>query len=199
MTTPSDDDARLEPDDLDGHTLEELADYLAHGRSPRNPGIEGSAGCRLALDAMEHLQHLSWDALEHEARADPHRDDAWITQLLDTIKDEIRPGRDIPVHDPDPNTTLTLTEAAVRGLIRITADALPHVLVSRTEFDGDLSSPGAPVSVAITAAAEFGHPIEVLSAQLRDATLTALTEHTELVIDRIDVTFDDVYQGRTDA
>ncbi|MFB2583692.1 hypothetical protein [Herbiconiux liukaitaii] len=207
MTTPFDPTARPDPDsrpdpaapdDLDGHTLDELADYLASGRTPRDPSIEASPGCLLALEAMEHLHLLSWDALEREAAEDPGRDDAWIEGLLTAIRDEIRPGRDIPIADPDADTVLSITEAAVRGLIRGVADALPHVLVSRTEFEGELATPGAPVTVSITAAAEFGHPMDELAEALRAATSAALATHTELVVERIDITFDDVYRRRSD-
>ena len=50
----SDDDQTLPADvrpddDLDGHTFDELAEYLDRDRTPRDPDIESSAACRLAL------------------------------------------------------------------------------------------------------------------------------------------------------
>ena len=39
-------------EDLDGHTIEELSDYLDAGRTPVDASIEGSPGCRIALDAL---------------------------------------------------------------------------------------------------------------------------------------------------
>ncbi|MCS5720649.1 hypothetical protein N1028_03855 [Herbiconiux sp. CPCC 203407] len=181
-------------DDLDGHTLEELSDYLESGRTPRDPGIENSAACRLALEGLARLRALSLDALQREADRDPTRDDGWIAGLLDIIKDEIRPGRDIPISDPDAMTSLSVTEAAVRGLVRAAADALPSVIIGRTEIEGDVSTPGAPVRVRITAAAEYGHALPPLVEELRRVVAEALAEHTELVIDQIDVTIDDVYR-----
>lgn len=46
-------------DNLDGHSIEELSDYLDSGRTPRNRSIEASPGCQSALQAMERLRDLA--------------------------------------------------------------------------------------------------------------------------------------------
>jgi hypothetical protein len=186
-----------ERDELDGHTLEELSDYLESGRTPRDPSIENSAACRLALDDLARLRQLTSAALQREADRDPTRDDPWIAGLLEAIKDEIRPGRDIPIADDDPTTSLSVTEAAVRGLLRASSDALPHVIVGRTEIHGEVETAGAPVTVSVTAAAEYGHPLPALVEELRRVVGEALAVHTEIVVERIDITIDDVFR-RTD-
>ena len=43
---------RIEPDDLDGHTIDELADYLDAGMQPADPSIDDSAACQNALAAI---------------------------------------------------------------------------------------------------------------------------------------------------
>lgn len=86
---------------VDGVTLEELGDYLDRGRVPRDPRVEGSPACRLALQALESVADLSRESFEREAAREPHRDDAWISGLLDQVRREVVEGRTVPVHDPD--------------------------------------------------------------------------------------------------
>lgn len=187
-------------DDLDGHTMEELGDYLDRGRTPYDPSIETSAACRLALVGMTRMQELARTALEHESGRDPARDDAWISGLLDTIKTEIRSGRDIPVRHPNPVLRLALTEAAVRGVIRRAGDTMGGVIMGRCVLDGDVTTPGAPIRIDVTAGLEYGMSVAETADRLRERITRALAEHTELVIGQIDVTIDDVYPGgdRTD-
>ena len=49
----------FEPEDLDGHSIDELTDYLERGRTPADPSIEGSPACRNALRALERLRDLA--------------------------------------------------------------------------------------------------------------------------------------------
>lgn len=180
-------------DDLDGHTMEELGDYLDRDRTPFDPSIENSAACRLALTNMTRLRELSWSALGREAQRDPERDDAWISGLLDTIKAEVKSGRDIPISHPDATLRLALTEAAVRGMIRRAGDTLGGVIMRRCTLDGDVSTPGEPIRVDVSASIEYGLSIEAVAERLRERIGAALAEHTELDIVGIDVTIDDVY------
>lgn len=187
-------------DDLDGYTMEELGDYLDRDRTPVDPAIENSASCRLALSGMTRLRELSQSALAREARAIPGRDETWISGLLDTIKSEITSGRDIPVSHPDPSLRLAVTEAAVRGMIRRAGDTMGGIIMGRCTLDGDVTTPGQPIRVDVTASIEFGLSVDSAAGQLRDRIRSALTRHTELVVDAIDVTIDDVYTtGETRA
>ncbi len=181
-----------QPDDLDGHTIEELADYLDRGRAPRDPAIESSPGCRLALANMQRLRELSVGALQRRAADQADRETAWIDRLLDTIRAEVRSGRDVPIAHPDPRLRLAMTEAAVRGVVRRAGDALGDVVMGRCELDGDVDVPGAPVRVSLTAGLLYGASADRAADRLRTAVATALAEHTELAIASIDVRFDDV-------
>ncbi|ARC58368.1 hypothetical protein AS850_14880 [Frondihabitans sp. 762G35] len=190
-------DANALPDDgLDGHTMDELADYLDRGRTPYDASIEGSAACRLALSGMTRLSELTADALANQATRDPARDEPWIARLLEAIRDEIRPGRDVPISHPDPALRLTLTEAAVRGLVRRTGDATGGVIVGRCSLDGEVATPGEVVRVDVTCAIEFGLPLDATVDLLRDRIREALVQHTELVVGDIDITVDDIYPRR---
>lgn len=196
LTPPDDltpDDLTPPDDDLDGHTMEELGDYLDRGRVPYDPSIEHSAACRLALTNLTRLRELTQAALDREAANGTARDEVWISGLLDTIKSELRSGRDVPISHPDPTLRLSLTEAAVRGMVRRAGDTMGGVIMGRCVLDGDVTIPGAPIRVDVTASLEFGIQIDDAADRLRARIAAVLAEHTELVVAAIDVTIDDVF------
>ncbi|MBF4580178.1 hypothetical protein [Frigoribacterium sp. VKM Ac-2530] len=178
---------------VDGRTLDELEDYLDRGRTPRDPGIEASAECRLTLRALERVRGLSLSVLEDEASRLPSRDDTWIAGLIDSIKAEVVGGRDIPLRHPDPGVRLGVTEAAVRGLLRQVGDAVDGVVVRSSELDGDVTEAGAPIEVTLTMTARYGVPLREAAGTLRAAAVSALTLHTELRIAAVHVVVDDVW------
>ncbi|MDM7884961.1 hypothetical protein [Curtobacterium citri] len=189
----TDDDLPVPDDDLDGHTMEELADYLDRGRTPVDPSIEGSAACRLAMAGMQRLRELSVGALERRADSERDRESGWVDRLLDAIRAEVRPGRDVPVAHPDPRLRLALTEAAVRGLVRRAGDTMGGVVMGRCVLEGDLEQPGATVRIDVTAGLAYGEPAEPTADRLRRTVTETVERHTGLVVEAVDVRFDDVY------
>jgi uncharacterized alkaline shock family protein YloU len=180
-------------DNLDGHTIEELSDYLDAGRMPRDESIESSPGALIALASLERLRNATWAMLEAEAESEPERDSAWIGRLMGTISREAHAGRDIPISSLDASVALSVTEGSVRGLIRAAGDDLGGVLVSSCSLDGDVTVPGEPIVVKITASVAWGLSIPLIAAELRAGILAALARHTELVVERVDVTIDDIH------
>lgn len=187
----------LDPDTLDGHTIEELSEYLDAGRSPRNPDIENSPGCVIALDALARLRNVTWEMLEAEAAEDSGRDDTWIRNVMDNISREARAGRDIPIRSVEPDTRLSISEGSVRGLIRAAGDGVGGALIGRVRLEGDVTVPGEPIAVAVTASGVFGRNLQELAEELRSVVGAALARHTELVVASIDVTIQDVHTRRT--
>ncbi|MCS5715711.1 Asp23/Gls24 family envelope stress response protein [Herbiconiux sp. CPCC 205716] len=179
--------------ELDGHTLAELGEYLDRGRTPYDPSIENSPGCRLALANLTRLAGLSGGLLTRQAEREPDRDALWIAGLLEIIRAEIASGRDVPVAHPDPALRLTLTEAAVRGLVRQAGDTLGGVVMGRCVLDGDVGEPGAVIRLDLSCAVAYGLPIAPTVDWLRERVRAELARHTELVIGAIDVAVDDVY------
>jgi uncharacterized alkaline shock family protein YloU len=186
----------LSADGLDGHTIDELSDYLDAGRSPRDEHIENSPGCLIALDALARLRATTWAMLEAEAAAAPGRDTAWIGKVLSNISREARAGRDIPISDPDPHATLSVTEGSIRGLVRAAGDGVGGALVGRCELVGDVTVPGEPISVSVTASVVFGENMREVAQRMRGSILEALARHTELTIASVDVTVQDILMPR---
>lgn len=182
----------LEPGDLDGHTIEELTDYLDAGRTPADPSIDGSAGCRLALDALERLHALTGRLIDEDEAAADDVDESWVDRILDGIVMDARSGRRIPIGSASSSADLGITEGAVRGLIRAAENSIPGVLVGRCRLDGDIEEPGAPIRVLLDASVPYGDPIPKLVDRLRAEVADRLGAHTELNITEIDIAVRDV-------
>lgn len=182
----------LGSEDLDGHTIEELTDYLEAGRTPADPSIDGSPACLLALDALDRLHGLAPTLIAADTAAEPEADDGWVRQVLAGIALDAHAGRRIPLPTPGQDADLGITEGAVRGLIRAAENSIPGLLVGRCRFDGDVTLPGAPVRVLVEASAPYGVPLARVTDQLRAEIAARLAAHTALNITAIDITIHDV-------
>ncbi|MBT2484977.1 MULTISPECIES: hypothetical protein [unclassified Microbacterium] len=185
----------LEPTDLDGHTLEELTDYLEAGRQPTDPSIEESPGCQLALDALERLHGLGGQLIDADAAAAPDVDAGWVDRILNGIALDARAGRRIPFESPDERVDLAITEGAVRGLIRSAENAVPGLLVGRCRLQGDVTVPGEPIRIEIEASALHGEPIRRIADRLREEVGERLRRHTELNVVAIDIAIRDIQEA----
>ncbi|WP_141718775.1 Asp23/Gls24 family envelope stress response protein [Curtobacterium sp. ER1/6] len=99
----------------------------------------------------------------------------------------------MPVAHPDPRLRLALTEAAVRGLVRRAGDTMGGVVMGRCVLAGDLEQPGATVRIDVTAGLAYGEPAEPTAERLRRTVTETVQRHTGLVVEAVDVRFDDVY------
>jgi len=182
----------LGPEGLDGHTIEELTDYLEAGRVPPDPSIDGSPSCQLALDALDRLRGLTPELIAADTAAEPEADDSWVRQVLGGIALEARAGRRVPLTSSGPNADLGITEGAVRGLVRGAEDLLPGVLVGRCRLEGDVTEPGAPIRVLVDVSVPYGEQLTHVAEQLRTEIAARLTAHTTLNVTAIDITIRDV-------
>lgn len=187
----------LEPDDLDGHTLDELTDYLEAGRQPEDPSIEGSAGCQLALDALERLRGLGGQLIDADTAAMPEVDESWVDRILDGIALDARAGRRIPFAPDVLGDDFAITEGAVRGLVRSAENAVDGLLVGGTHLRGDVTEVGAPIRLEIEASAFYGAAIPQAVTRLRTEIADRLQRHTDLNVIAIDITVSDIQQVGT--
>lgn len=187
----------LEPDDLDGHTIEELTDYLEAGRAPADASIDESPGCQLALDALERLHRLGGELIDADAAAMPVVDESWVDRILGGIALDARAGRRIPYASDDESTDFGITEGAVRGVIRSAENAVAGILVGRTTIDGDVETIGAPVRIGLEVSALYGTSIPRAVESLRREVAERLRHQTDLEIASIDIAVRDVQRFGT--
>jgi hypothetical protein len=170
----------FEPEDLDGHTLDELADYLERGRRPRDPSIEESPSCLIALDALQGLRDAAGSILEDDDGDAGAQD--WISAVVESIPLDARPGRSFRLPTPHPAIAASVTEGALRGLVRAVGDAVPGLLVGGVRF-----APDRPTALDVQVALVEGHRLVPAVARLREELRIALAGHAPFRIDRIDV------------
>lgn len=181
-------------EELDGHTIEELSDYLDAGRTPVDASIEGSPGCRIALDALTRLRELTPELLAADTSAEPEPDDTWVQSILAGITLDARAGRRIPLPAPALEADLGITEGAVRGVIRAAEHTVPGVVIGKCRFDGDVTVPGEPVRVRVDVSVPYGEPIPDLAERLRSEISARVMTHTTLNVTGIDITVHDIQQ-----
>ena len=179
-------------DSLDGHTIEELGDYLDAGREPRDESIENSPGCQLALESLARLRKKTWAVIETEAQTTAD-DDAWLGRVMAGITREAHAGRAIPIAHPDPAVSLAVTEGSVRGLVRAAGDGIGGALVGSCTLVGDVTAPGEPIDVNVTVSVAFGENLHAIAQTIRERIAETLARHTELVVRSITVTVTDVH------
>lgn len=184
----------LEPEDLDGHTIEQLSDYLDRDRSPADPSIDQSPGCQIALDALERLRSLTPELLAADTAAEPEPDEGWVRSIFAGITLDARAGRRIPIATSRPHADLGITEGAVRGVIRAAEAAVPGVLVGRCRLDGDVTEQGAPVRIRIEVSVPYNVSIPDQMDHLRAQIASRLAAHTELNVTGIDIAVHDIHQ-----
>lgn len=186
----------VDPDLLDGHTVDELTDYLDAGMMPADPSIDDSPSCQNALAAIARLRSVSRDALDAAALDERPADDGWVSGILANISLEARSGRDIPLRASAPTMHGVITEGSVRALVRRAADDVDGILVGRCALEGDVTELETPIRVRITASVLWGHSIHDAVDRLRAAVIQELLEHTDLTVEGIDVEIRDVLLER---
>jgi hypothetical protein len=185
--SPASGSGALEPQNLDGHSIEDLSDYLDRGRIPRDPSIETSPGAQHALAALSRLRSVAPKILEAEAQSKPPTNDGWIKRILDQIGVQASAGRDIPIGTDAPGATLSISEGAVRALIRDVGDELAGMIIERVRLVGDVETHSAPVEVNIEISVFHGvDPSEVIE-RLRTGVLDDLADHTEIIVTEVTV------------
>jgi uncharacterized alkaline shock family protein YloU len=182
--------------DLDGHTIDELSEYLDADRTPTDFSIESSPGCQIALAALERLGDVTFELLEAQAVMEPAPADAWVQGIMNRIGLEAHAGREIPVDSQGTDARITLTEGAVRGVIRAAGDSVGDVIVGRCELIGDVTQPGAPITVRLGLTVAWGEELVRIAAQVRAAVYRELLKHTDLTIAAVDIAIEDVRFNR---
>jgi uncharacterized alkaline shock family protein YloU len=188
----------LEPEDLDGYSVDDLSDYLDAGMIPRDPVIDVSPACQIALAALARLRKLTASFLDDEAAMEEPRTDAWMSSLLQNISLESRAGRQIPFRTADLRTELAITEGAVRGLIRAAGDTVYGILVGRSALVGDVTMLDEPITVDVDATIVWRNNIPDAAEQLRHVIEQTLASNTDLTVAGITVTITDVHVTPTE-
>ena len=188
-------DLELTRADLNGHSIDELADYFDSGMVPADPSIDESAGCQIALAAISRLRALTTQLATDDAAAASSLDDGWVASIVNQISLQARAGRDIPLVAPvidGAEADVVITEGAVRAIVRGAGDRVDGLLIGRCRFVGDVTVPGEPVIVEVDASVVWGHNIRQAADAVRESIFAELAHHTRLNVVAVNVTVHDV-------
>lgn len=176
-----------------GRSIHDLSAYLASDRIPRDPHIESCPECLNALEGLAGMSKLSHELFAEDVAVLPEAPENWLQGIMANIQNEVRAGRSLPLRHPDPRVRLSITEGAVRALIRSVGDHIPGIVIGRCRLDGDVEVSGAPIQVSITASIAWGQSVADLTTLLRQRVYDALDQHTELNLVAVDIVVEDLH------
>lgn len=177
-----------------GYDVAALGEYLDRDCEPPIAAIDENPECQAALDRLRRVRALSRELVDADARTQPPLPAEWVRGLIADLELDVRSGRDIPFGGDDPLARLSITEGAVREVVRGAGDQVPGVLVGSVRLLGDVTTAGEVIDVDVRISVALIEPIPDIAQQVRNRVATALLTHTELRVGRIDVTVDDVHQ-----
>lgn len=177
----------LDDDNLDGHSIESLSDYLDRGREPRDPSIESSPAAQNALAALSRLRAVAPKVIAARADDFAPKNENWIKRILDQIGVQARAGRDIPISHDAEGAVLSISEGAVRAIVRDAGDRTEGLLVERCTLEGELETPGAPIDILVIVSMFADADQSAVTAEFRGYVEEALERHTELTVQSITV------------
>lgn len=175
-----------------GRSLEELSAYLDTGEISDPGHVAACPDCQAALDSLGRLATLEAELRDQEITEAGSGSDDWMQSILNNLRLELRPGRDIPLQPEHPGDVLVETEGAILALIRSVTDAVPGATTGRCRLLGDVSEPGAAITVDAQVAVFFGESITAVAEDVRTEIASVLERQTELNIAAINVTVVDV-------
>jgi uncharacterized alkaline shock family protein YloU len=187
MNDTSKNSSPLDGDDIDGHTIESLSDYLDRGRLPRDASIEASAAAQHALAALSRLRSVAPRVVAAGADHFAPKNDNWISRILDQIGVQAHAGRDIPISHEVEGAILAISEGAVRALVREAGDLTDGLLVEKSRLDGDVESAGAPVDIRVVVSTFDSADAADVIAEFQERVRTTVQLHTDLVVASVTV------------
>ncbi|GCD33671.1 hypothetical protein OEIGOIKO_01394 [Streptomyces chrestomyceticus JCM 4735] len=174
-------------------------------------GADGPAG-DAAPDAGPHADRCPYcqealaglgvlDSYVREARRPAGSDEEersaerFTARVMDLVRTELRPGRTLPLGDPEDDAWIT--EAAAAKSFRAAAETLPDVQAGSCRVT--LLAPRGPMKVAIELAAGYAWPLPTLADRVRERVRAAARDGIGLEVEEVDVTVVDLVAGETDG
>ena len=162
------------------------------GTEPSVPrGEPADAAQAAALDRANAVLDEATTGLSASTDRDPSP--GLLPAVMQTVRAELRPGRQIPL--PGSNGTLLVTETAVGNALVAHLDGLPELLVRRCTVRSQAGSGQhtGSLDVALTAAVAYGTHTDELVNRIRSIISVGAQQLFGLVVEHVDVEFVDVY------
>lgn len=154
--------------------------------------IDGCPACIKCVAALKRVDEMSAGLVSAEI-AEQEEDTGWLDRLLTNLALEARAGRSVPLGAEFEVDTLTVTEGAILAAIRSIADSMENLIIGRCRLEGDIESPGSPITVQVSAAVRFDAVENDAVERLRELIIGEIHRVTELNVEVINIEIQDVY------
>lgn len=147
-----------------GRLLTDVWDAWDTGRTADDPHLTHCPFCSAALADLAGLG----DAVRRTCAEEPGVPDATAVtaRVMELVRLELRPGRPLPLGEPEEDHWIV--EAAAARLLRAAVDALPGVRAGSCRIALlDAADPTGPVNVRVEVAARLGLPLQDLADSVR--------------------------------
>ncbi|MGW4745632.1 Asp23/Gls24 family envelope stress response protein [Streptomyces sp. NPDC004290] len=193
MNTPHDPVA--EDDDLEllacGRDLASV--WETAGRPDADPHTAGCPYCRGAVEDLERLRAAALPATSPPAAEIDTA--ALVRRVMDVVRLELRPGRDLPLGEVEEDTWIY--ESVAARALRAAAEEVPGVRAGscRITPPGSRTDPArGPVAVRVGVTVAYGLDLMTASEAVRDRVAQAARERLGLAVSAVDVTVTDLHE-----
>ncbi|KOV58073.1 hypothetical protein [Streptomyces sp. MMG1121] len=185
---PEDDEPPFEGDEVlpCGRLLSRVWEQARDTPPATDPHIVSCAHCREAVEELAPVNTAA-RALRAEGTAGLH---ALAHRVMTVVRAELRPGRPLPLADPD--TDLRIAEHTAAKVLRQAADTVPGARAAscRLAPEGE----GTDVRVTMTLAAALDRPLPDRVRQVRRSVLHSAGQDLGLAVTAVDITVIDVLE-----
>ncbi|MEW2062080.1 Asp23/Gls24 family envelope stress response protein [Streptomyces sp. NPDC007002] len=148
------------------------------------------ADCRLAVADLERLESQV-RALDADPAQQPVDAASFIDRVMDVVRLELRPGRPLPLGEPEED--LRIMENVAARTLREAAEEVPGVRAGSCRLTLLDSSGGTPVNVGLSVHVPLTTPdVQALAQEIRDRVAAAAHERLGLRLGEINVRVTDL-------
>jgi hypothetical protein len=170
-----------------GRLVDDLWEQL--DRLGSDPHVSACPYCQTATGSLAPLRRVTGRLADQ-----PVEPPSELTgRIMAVVHSEIRRGRDLTLALPTTAGAASVSEYAIGAVLRFVADRVSGVRARGCRVEPVPDQPGH-VWVRLGLAARYGLPLVAVADELRDRLIRAASHHLGLVIDRLDLTIEDVYQ-----
>ncbi|WP_229118971.1 Asp23/Gls24 family envelope stress response protein [Enemella evansiae] len=169
-------------------------------RSPdRGPQEGDSAADQRYLDLVRSV-HREWDELEARGDSSVQLSQQAVSSIKEAVRVDARHGAQVTM-PPTEAGPYTLTELALRTLVRSAVDEVPDALALRTTVDyadaedNSVRARGLPERVKVRLSVRLGTPDLIgVAEQVRESVRSACRSNLELPDIVVDIHIEDLYE-----
>lgn len=162
------------------------------GAPDAGPHADRCPYCQEALSGLGVLDRYVREARQTAGTAGRDEEERsaerFTARVMDLVRTELRPGRTLPLGDPEDDAWIT--EAAAAKSFRAAAETLPDVQAGSCRVT--LLAPRGPMKVAIELAAGYAWPLPALADRVRERVRAAARDGIGLEVEEVDVTVVDL-------